>query len=278
MSRVRLAVGVLFLLLSASCAGGGTDRTTAPEAGDPCPPTVTEADTTTGIDLPRPEWLEADFPLPDTLSVRSITTGDELVIVGFIPEADPEVVRDIEAALAEAQREIILTTGEYLPVAGPALVATADGMDRVAIIEVSEGTGATRVDAGCDDVEGVLLSLRLEPRAARTYWVSAVVAPGSAIAEIGDRTFRSTGECFLRDPDYRYTPITADQVHAAMVVEGLPSGTAGVEIDAEVSLVLVEGIVPTFTATARGFSITGVFRDAQGDGEQVQGFIEVVCG
>jgi hypothetical protein len=188
------------------------------------------------------------------------------------------VVREIEAALAEAQREIIMSTGDYFPVANPALVATADGTDRVAIIDVTSTVGITRVDGGCAEAEGVLLTLRLEPRAARTYWIDAVVAEGSAIAEIGDRTFRSTGECFLRDPDYRYTPTAGDMVNASLTVDGLASGTAGVEIDAEVALVLVEDVVPAFTATSRGFSLNGVFRDAMGEGEQVPGFIEVVCG
>jgi hypothetical protein len=157
-------------------------------------------------------------------------------------------------------------------------VATADGTDRIAIIDVTPTVAATRVDGGCADVDGVLLTLRLEPRAARTYWIRAVVAPGSAIAEIGDRTFRSSGECFMRDPDYRFTPTDGEMVNAYLTVDGLPSGTAGVEIDGELALVLMEDTVPAFTTTARGFSINGVFRDAMGDGEQMSGIIEVVCG
>ncbi|HUG75421.1 MAG TPA: hypothetical protein VMM81_07105, partial [Acidimicrobiia bacterium] len=85
-------------------------------------------------------------------------------------------------------------------------------------------------------------------------------------------------ECFMRDPDYRYTPTAGDMVNASLTVDGLPSGTAGVEIDGKLALVLVEDVVPSFTATARGFSINGVFRDAMGDGEQVSGIMEVVCG
>lgn len=266
--------------LVAACTGNGGDRgsTTQHPANAPCPPTVTDGEINAGIDLPRPDWLHGDFPLPEALSIHSITSGDQLVLIGFIPGGEPEVVREIEAALVEDLREIILSTGDYLPVANPALVATADGMGQVAIIEVTPTVAATRVDDGCAEVEGVLLTLRLEPRAARTYWIRAVVAPGSAIAEIGDQTFRSTGECFMRDPDYRYTPTDGDMVNASLTVDGLPSGTAGVEIDGELSLVLVEDIVPAFTATARGFSIYGVFRDAMGDGEQVSGIIEMVCG
>ena len=276
----RIALGCVVVGLVAACTGTGADggSTTLPVEGDACPPTVTDGAMTDGIDLPRPDWLDADFPLPDALSIHSITSGDQLVLIGFIPGGELEVVREIEAALIEDQREIVLSTGDYLPVANPALVAIADGMDQVAIIELTLTVRATRVDSVCAEVDGVLLTLRLEPRAARTYWIEAIIAPGSAIAEIGDRTFRSSGECFMRDPDYRFTPTDRDMVHAHLIVDGLPSGTAGVEIDAELALVLVEDIVPSFTATARGFSINGVFRDAMGDGEQVTGIIEVVCG
>lgn len=276
----RIALGYVMVALVAACTGTGPDRgtTTQPSASEECPPTITEGDVTYGIDLPRPVWLDAGFPLPDALSIHTITSGDQMALVGFIPGGELEVVRGIEATLVERQREIIFSTGDYLPVANPALVAIADGMDQVAIVDVTSTSGAARVDGGCAEADGVLFTLRLEPRAARTYWLRAVVAPGSAIAEIGERTFRSTGECFMRDPDYRYTPTAGDMVNADLNVEGLPSGIAGVEIDAELALVLVEGVIPTFTATARGFSINGIFRDAMGDGEQAPGFIEVVCG
>jgi hypothetical protein len=86
----------------------------------------------------------------------------------------------------------------------------------------------------------------------------------------------------MRDPDFRFTPTSGDGVNASLDVGGLTSGIAGVEND-ELSLVLAEDIVPTFTATARGFSVSGAFRDASGGRDdtadsELSGFIEVVCG
>lgn len=106
-----------------------------------------------GINLPPPEWLPTEFPLPNGISIRHINNqlaGGEggRFLTGFIPGGDPGVVvAGFGKNLRAAGYEILFAAEGEVPEFTEAVVALHEGLKNVVGIDVSKTDLPVRVSS-----------------------------------------------------------------------------------------------------------------------------------
>jgi hypothetical protein len=295
-SRIVVLVSTVLVLGACGTAPLGppdaadTADTTANLADITCPETYEEEGQVDGIDLTPPDWLPAGFPLPRGMSIHfiqdQVAEGDPIrVLTGFIPDGDAAVVvAEFDRNLRAAGYEILFAADEVIPEDTEAVVALSASLEILVLLDVTETELPVRVSDGtCPWRPGLLVGIKVrpvDPDQARRQYSGTSLTRGKARAVIGGREFLAKGECLVQGHTHTFTSTSG-----AGIVLALNESGRGTFVQASVNTVDVVfnldhgtwGTDPTFTVSASGFSVEGVFINGGGGKRLVEGRVEVTC-
>jgi hypothetical protein len=207
------------------------------------------------------------------------------VLTGFIPDGDPAVVvAEFGENLRAAGYEILFAAEEVIPEDTEAVVALSAGLEILVLLDVTETELPVRISDGtCPWRPGLLVGIQVrpvDPDQARRQYSGTSLTRGKARAVIGGREFLAEGECLVQGHTHTFTSTSG-----AGIVLALNESGRGTFVHASVNTVDVVfnldhgtwGTDPTFTVSASGFSVEGVFVNGGGGKRLVEGRVEVTC-
>lgn len=258
-------------------------------AGDPCPETFSADGVTDGLDLPAPDWLPTEFPLPDGLSIRHLndaTDSGTRVMTGFVPGGDlAAIVTALRNDVESDGYEMLLVADGFIPRGHIVFAALAVDLGLVVEADATpEELPVPDTDGACPPAAGILVGMRfteMDPAAARALYAGSSLTLGTATATIGGQDFAATGECLIFDGAHSFGS-PDDDIAIDLRVGPEAFGFASVDVVFEAVFALdvapVSGVEPTFGVTADGFFAEGMFIDAFGDLGIVEGRVDANCG
>lgn len=264
----RMLLMIMLLLVAAACGGGDSDD----GSGDDAPATTAasngdsdEGVLTIGGDLDIPDYLPADFYLPEGITIKSSTdSADAMSLTGTFEDGDlPAILDDAVAGLQAADYELLSYEGDIA-------AFVKNGVGRVRV-RTSEFLGELTLNVDIDKWTNAQLD------ELRALFVEETTVTGSATANFGGESLSAAGECILqgesrmffaddvsitiqidetRDPVYVYADITT------------PEGTVWT---------LDESVTPTYESSPQRLVASGEVYDYTGDAANVDFTVEASC-
>lgn len=225
-----------------------------------------------GVDLDAPEWLPAEFPLPQDLSISMVTTNKEgqRELLGKSAGVTQSNIAELAGQWAASHNwEVVRSTDTMLT------LASSDGQ----VLDV-------RADDGAE------LELRLSRRDLSHDRQQVAVerrGPGSAVINMDGDTRTVAGECLIKGSSYQFEYSAPDgSVFTNVQIQdanNTPTGSASFMTNSQgrfaqfsINFPMNDDNEPVVSAAGNQFSVSGMFVSMGGGSlSGVDGNISVNC-
>ncbi|MEZ5556213.1 hypothetical protein [Haliea sp.] len=225
-----------------------------------------------GQNLPIPEWLPKDFPLPQDLDIRIVTV-------------DREEQRRLEGTSATVkQATASQQVSDWANRAGWEVISADDY--RVTVVN----TDGQVIDVQAEDGVGMQLDMsRRSVASDRQRAAVETVSPGTATITMADTTYTLNGECRIKGSSYGFEYTAADGSSYAQftiqAAEDGPQGSATYQVVTgngltlySINFPMYNGKEPVAQTSGKTFSVRGEFGSMGGGGiVPVPGSFAVSC-